>query len=338
MINVAMDDGKNRTYGVIEEDGKIVKEGYVLTSREEFDKFLQGVDGATVIVEASSTIDRIVSFLPGHNIRVANPLKVRLIAESMNKTDRNDAHILLDLFKREYMPESYLPSLETREERNICRNRNFLVRQRTAIKNRIRDQSYRLGMDFEGFTRKNINMLRDSSPILKILVEDLENVNRQIDQMDVQIAEKWEKNQYAKFIDSIPGIGKYGALAIASEIGDIARFPSEENIFSYAGLVPRIHQSGSREYKGHITSGNKFLKYMLVECVQVHLIREPDSPITEAYRPDLPTLTTTIFFLELRVYPSVFLFSQAPSYCRSGPPSCEASPVQGASSQWSIFH
>ena len=23
---------------------------------------------------------------------------------------------------------------------------------------------------------------------------------------------------------------------------------------------------------------------MLVECVQVHLIREPDSPITEAYR------------------------------------------------------
>ena len=139
-------------------------------------------------------------------------------------------------------------------------------------------------MDFEGFTRRNINMLRDSSPILKILVEDLENVNRQIDEVDFQIAEKWEKNQYAKFIDTIPGIGKYGALAIASEIGDIARFPSEENIFSYAGLVPRIHQSGTREYKGHITSGNRFMKYMVVECVQVHLIREPGSPITEAYR------------------------------------------------------
>ena len=108
-------------------------------------------------------------------------------------------------------------------------------------------------------------MLRDSSPILKILVEDLENVNRQIDDVDVQIAEKWEKNQYSKLIDTIPGIGKYGALAIASEIGDIARFPSEENIFSYAGLVPRIHQSRTREYKGHITSDNKFLKHMLVE-------------------------------------------------------------------------
>ena len=48
--------------------------------------------------------------------------------------------------------------------------------------------------------------------------------------------------------------------------------------------MPRIYQSGFKEYKGHITSRNKFLKYILVECVQVHLIREPDSPITEAYR------------------------------------------------------
>lgn len=38
------------------------------------------------------------------------------------------------------------------------------------------------------------------------------------------------------------------------------------------------------EYKGNITSGNKFLKYILVECVQVHVMLEADSDITEAYR------------------------------------------------------
>ena len=83
-----------------------MKEGYVLTSREEFAEFLDGIEAATVIVEASSTIDRIVSFLLSKNISVANPAKVRLIAESMNKTDRNDAHILLELFKREYIEEA----------------------------------------------------------------------------------------------------------------------------------------------------------------------------------------------------------------------------------------
>ena len=64
MYNVAMDIGKRKTYGIIEKDGEIVKEGYVLTSREEFNKILDGISEATVIVEASSTIDRIVSFLP----------------------------------------------------------------------------------------------------------------------------------------------------------------------------------------------------------------------------------------------------------------------------------
>ena len=107
MINVAMDYvGKNRTYRVIEEDGKTAKEGHVLTSRGGVRQIPARHRWSTVIVETSYTIDMIDSFLPSHNIRVANPLKVRLIAESMKKTDRNDAHILLDLFKREYMPES----------------------------------------------------------------------------------------------------------------------------------------------------------------------------------------------------------------------------------------
>lgn len=284
MYSVAMDVGKYRTYGIVEKDGVIVKEGYVATNREKFGEFFQDIDHATVIVEASSTIDRIVAMLPDHEIRVANPYKVRLIAESLNKTDRNDAHILLDLYKRSYMPESYLPPGDVREARNICRNRYFLVRQRTSVKNRIRDQSFRLGIDFKGYTKKNLDILRNASPVLRILVEDLENINHHILEMDVQIDEKFLENRYASLIDTIPGVGKNGALSIASEIGDISRFPREDNIFSYAGLVPRIYQSGSREYKGHIGNGNKFLKYMLVECVQIHLIYAHDSEISAAYR------------------------------------------------------
>ncbi|MCL4335267.1 MAG: IS110 family transposase, partial [Candidatus Thermoplasmatota archaeon] len=105
MYSIAMDVGKYRTYGIVERDGKITKEGYMPTTKEGFRSFMDGIDHATVIVEASSTIDRIVSMLPEHEIRVANPMKVRLISESMKKTDRNDAHILLDLFRKQYMPE-----------------------------------------------------------------------------------------------------------------------------------------------------------------------------------------------------------------------------------------
>ena len=42
--------------------------------------------------------------LPEHEIRVANPVKVRLISESMWQ-ERNDAHILLDLFRKQCISE-----------------------------------------------------------------------------------------------------------------------------------------------------------------------------------------------------------------------------------------
>jgi hypothetical protein len=110
-------------------------------------------------VEASSTIDRIVSMLPAHEIRIAYPMKVTLIAESMKKTDENDTHILLDLYNKSYMPESYLHPADIREARNLCRNCYFLIGQRTAVKNRIRDQSAEELWCFTllGFALKNIS-------------------------------------------------------------------------------------------------------------------------------------------------------------------------------------
>ena len=76
-----------------------------------------------------------------------------------------------------------------------------------------------------------------------------------------------EEDANARLIDTIPEIVKVSALIIASETGDVNRFPSEENIFAYTGLVPRIYPSGNKEWKGHITKGNGFLKWRLVECV-----------------------------------------------------------------------
>lgn len=91
-------------------------------------------------------------------------------------------------------------------------------------------------------------------------------------------------NKNAFFIDTIPGIGPYSALGIASEIGDVNRFRSVESLWSYAGLVPKIYQSGSKEWKGPIIKGDVFLKYLLIEVVQMHVTKCPDSPVASAYR------------------------------------------------------
>ena len=165
----------------------------------------------------------------------------------------------------------------------MCRNRDFLVRQRTAVKNRIRDQAYRLCTDFDNFNSGTLNMLRRQSPVLNELVGHLIGINGRIRSMERTIKEETARYEAARTVDSVPSIGPYGALGIVAEIGKIGRFPSEDCIFSYAGLVPRVHQSGSREWKGHIAQGNMFLRYLFIECVQMHIAVAPDSPVTAAY-------------------------------------------------------
>ena len=285
MTNIAIDVGKKKSYFVVEQDGKIVKESYVNTDRESFSSLLGEYPGSSVVMEASSTIDRIAPYVEEYysDITVAHPMKLKAISQSMKKTDRNYAHILLELNRLGYVPESYLPSVDIRRSRDLCRNRAFLVKQRTAVKNRIRDQAYRLGIDFRDFNKKTDNDLRSAGSVFNALVNDLESLNHEIYELYRIIREEVESSPEASLIYTIPGIGYYSALAIVSEIGDISRFPGEDNIFSFAGLVPRIHQSGNREWKGHIAKGNTFLKYLLVECVQIHLMSDEPSPIRDAY-------------------------------------------------------
>jgi transposase len=52
---------------------------------------------------------------------------------------------------------------------------------------------------------------------------------------------------------TIPGVAELLGLTIASEIGDIARFPAARKLVGYAGLAPRINQSGESSRIGRIS-------------------------------------------------------------------------------------
>jgi len=281
-MDIAIDLGKRRSYVVMEDNGNLVKEGYTETTKDGFSTFFGPVDNPKIIVEASSTLNRIANMFEGYDITVAHPAKVKLIAQSVKKTDKVDAHTIMDLYKKDYLPKSYLPSREIRDWRDLCRERSFIVGQRTAVKNKIRYQAYCLGIEFGKFTKKSIKMLKEN-PKMELLVEQLEYTTKIIKKYECMIDNVAETNPNAVLVDTVKGIGKVSALSIVSEIGDINRFQSEKNIFAYAGLVPRIYQSGDTVWKGRITKGNTFLKWILVECVAVHVMHSKSSPITDAY-------------------------------------------------------
>ena len=50
----------------------------------------------------------------GFDMKPANPLKIKLIAESRMKNDDVDSEILAKLLRNDWKPESYVPSKEIR--------------------------------------------------------------------------------------------------------------------------------------------------------------------------------------------------------------------------------
>lgn len=282
---VGIDMGKDKSYVVVEQDDVTAREGYVETTREGLMSYLQGLENPTIILESCSILDWAVTILDGYKIVAAHPSQVHVISSSMKKTDKNDAHTLIDLWKAGYLPTSYVPEVRIRRLRDLCRSRRFLVSKRTAIKNKLRDIAFRESVPFERFNKTSMNNLRAESCLLSILVDNLECTSKQISGLDLEISKGIPADKYAQLLKTIPGIGNYSALAISAEIGEIGRFANEEKISAYVGLVPRVFQTGNREWKGHlIRKCDDFIKYLLIECVAIHVNRCGKCFICRDYR------------------------------------------------------
>ena len=221
-MEIAIDLGKRRSYIVMEDNGKAVKEGYVETTKESFVDFFGEVDNPKVIVEASSTTNWVANMFEGYDITVAHPAKVRLIAQSVKKTDKTDAHTLMDLYKKDYLPKSYLPSRDVRDARDLCRDRSLIVRQRVALINKIKYHAFCLGIDIKGQgIRKKILQKLKERPQLEFLIRQLEETYVTIGKYDDRITDFIENGQssvsrYARLIKTIPGFRslKYVSLKI----------------------------------------------------------------------------------------------------------------------------
>ena len=102
--------------------------------------------------------------------------------------------------------------------------------------------------------------------VLAVSVSLIRAFQAQIKTLDAQIAQLL--NNIPQTLTSIPGIGTVLAAGIIAEIGDIKRFDNHPALAKYAGLTWRRHQSGNfdAQFTPMIRSGNRFLKYYLVEA------------------------------------------------------------------------
>ena len=77
-------------------------------------------------------------------------------------------------------------------------------------------------------------------------------------------------------IPTILGIGKVSAATMIAEIEDISRFNDPNKLLAFAGLDPRIYQSGTQEFKGRMNKkGSVVLRRVLMNCAESILMYNP---------------------------------------------------------------
>ena len=129
-------------YCVVGEKGEVLAQGRIEhVWPEGFGALTRRWRGCRVVFEASMNWHWLYEILekemPAENIMLANPFKTRIIAEAQVKTDKVDAHILAQLLRGNLVSSVHITSKESRQRKEVLRQRCFFVRQRTMLRNRI---------------------------------------------------------------------------------------------------------------------------------------------------------------------------------------------------------
>jgi transposase len=116
-------------------------------------------------------------------------------------------------------------------------------------------------------------------------LEHMGYLKEAVAKLDDRIAEKMQP--YQRQIENIrttPGFDVVSAQHAFAEIGgDIAVFPSERHIASWAGLCPGNNESAGKQKSGRTTKGNNWLKSILVQTAHASC-RTKDTYLKSFYR------------------------------------------------------
>jgi transposase len=230
-------------------------------------------------------------------IHLVNPQKLAALAAlRAAKTDAKDAQLMLDALLHEYLPEAYLASPGVMEDRDLMRCHLAFRQVATQFCNLLRALLTRHGVAVAapdlrgqgGEAELDALEARLSPLAAKLCALNrmlLGGCERALGELRPLIQAALAADPLAQRLLAQPGKGPLTTLGLLAEIGDPARFPSPKELISYAGLAPRVYQSGDSRATGHLPQNcNRRLRHWAVLAAQCAVRSSKPSPARQAYR------------------------------------------------------
>jgi len=192
------------------------------------------------------------------NVSVVNPLSIKRFIQMRLKTsntDKLDAQ-MIRLYSESENPDLWHPPLDfIVEATELHKIIELLLRQRTALKNKLHS------LKAKGITK---------SPVVTSVHRQMRNLSTEVSELELKL-EVLIKEYHADLLArlcSIPGIGKRTAIYLIVITQGFEKFETSQQLISFFGLNPIIHESGSsvRGRSRISKAGNNHVRNLLFMC------------------------------------------------------------------------
>jgi transposase len=282
--DIAVDVHRKALFVVIlDPEGKeVLVRRFATTAAGEAELLAQLQAGDRVVLEATGGAHRLANRLEsvGTTVLIADPQQARLVGMRGKKTDYRDCRALLKHLRSGELATVWRPDVQTREIRQLTRERAAYNQGIVRLKNRIRALLWEEGLELPTDAWEDVtgDWLAETTLAVaprRILQREwaaLQALLTLKQCQDEELAAHARALPTAQRLMQLPGFGAATAVMFLGEVGSVERFGTAKQLVSYAGLDPRVNQSDEHTQHGAVSkAGRRQLRWLMIEVAWAHV-------------------------------------------------------------------
>jgi transposase len=271
MITIGIDVSKKTLVGVALNQFSKVKETYTFTNDKNgvekwLDQIISKYKNITIASEATAEYHRLLALSclkSDLNYRLLNPIVTKQFTKATvrkRKTDLTDALIIAKLAL------SGAGNMVTEADFDTTKAYTRVASKLVHLEQTLKLVKYRFS-----------NLVPDDKLTTKALDRCIKELKNGTKTFRKKALSKNDKGKI-KLLETIPGIGPIVASVIVSEIPDINKFKSAKSLVAYAGIDPKVKQSGvGLKHNTHLTKrGSPYLRQSLFQAANIARVHDKE--------------------------------------------------------------